>query len=402
MHPAYLRKKKLILAITAIPASTIVMAQDAPATAAKATVQGQNQLAILLVVSMVVLALVIFILGQILLAIGKQAVAKSKQTTAVVTGILVMLFLLSSQSSFAQDAATAEPAEVVSNYGGISSTTFYLFVIVLVIEVIAILFLIFLIRRLYVELVPQKEAAAAKTSRLAEWWAGLDKKIFTKAIPVDREADIILVHDSDGIKELDNALPPWWKYGFLVTIVVAVIYLLNFHVFAYGKNPTQEYAAEIEKANAEKELYESKNKDKIDEKNVPMADAAGIAKAKDIFGTKCLACHGKLGEGGVGPNLTDDYWLHKGSLNDIYHSIKVGYPEKGMQSWANDYTPKEISFLASYVKTLKGTNPPNPKAPQGDLYTEDAAKVTGVDSASAKKEVPTKGKDSVSSSPVVK
>ena len=84
----------------------------------------------------------------------------------------------------------------------------------------------------------------------------------------------------------------------------------------------------------------------------------------------CVACHGAKGEGGVGPNLTDDYWLHKGSLNDVYHTIKVGYADKGMQSWASKFSPKEMSQLASYVKTLKGTNPPNGKAPQGDLYSE--------------------------------
>lgn len=103
-----------------------------------------------------------------------------------------------------------------------------------------------------------------------------------------------------------------------------------------------------------------------------MADAASLAEAKEIFTTKCFACHGKLGEGGAGPNLTDNYWLHKGSLNDIFQSIKHGYPDKGMQSWANVYTPKQISYLASYIKTLHGTNPPNAKAPQGDLYIDSS------------------------------
>ena len=85
----------------------------------------------------------------------------------------------------------------------------------------------------------------------------------------------------------------------------------------------------MQNAQIEKEIYEANNKDKIDENNVPMADANGLAMAKDIFTIKCFACHGKLGEGGAGPNLTDDYWLHKGSLNDIFHTIKTGYPDKG-------------------------------------------------------------------------
>ena len=111
-----------------------------------------------------------------------------------------------------------------------------------------------------------------------------------------------------------------------------------------------------------------------------MADAAGLKAGEKLFELNCVACHLKSGGGNVGPNLTADYWLHKGSLNDIYHTIKVGYPDKGMQSWSNQFTPKEISYLASYIKTLRGTNPPGAKAPQGDLYVEAAAAVK--DSAS--------------------
>ena len=247
---------------------------------------------------------------------------------------------------------------------------------VLITEIIIILFLTFLINRFSAELLPEKKRIRVKANKFKIWWSGLDKKIFTKAIPVEKEADVMLDHDYDGIRELDNALPPWWKYGFYITIGVAVIYLLNFHVFGYGKNPTEEYNAEMAKARVEKEIYDANNKDKIDENNVPMADAAGLAAAKEIFTTKCFACHGKNGEGGAGPNLTDDYWLHKGSLNDIYHSITYGYPDKGMQSWATVYSPKEISYLASYVKTLHGTNPPNAKAPQGDLYVDSSVQAS--------------------------
>ena len=261
-------------------------------------------------------------------------------------------------------------------------------------EVIAILFLAFSVKGMYAALLPEKEIVPAKEkfSTLKKWWSRLDTKIFTKAVPVEQEADVMLDHNYDGIRELDNALPPWWKYGFYITIVAAFVYLLNFHVFGTGKNPTEEYAAEMQNAQIEKEIYEANNKDKIDENNVPMADANGLAMAKDIFTIKCFACHGKLGEGGAGPNLTDDYWLHKGSLNDIYHTIKNGYADKGMQSWAKEFTPKEISFLASFVKTLHGTNPPNAKAAQGDLFTEtistqviDSAKNNKKDTTSSKK-----------------
>ena len=85
----------------------------------------------------------------------------------------------------------------------------------------------------------------------------------------------------------------------------------------------------------------------------------------------CIACHGKDGEGTIGPNLVDDYWLHKGGIKDIFKTIKYGYPEKGMKSWQQDLPAKSINEVASYIKSLRGTNPPNAKEKQGDLYTEE-------------------------------
>jgi cytochrome c oxidase cbb3-type subunit III len=377
----FLIQRKLILTCLAlIPAAA--MAQDA-APAVKNVTSGNNQLAILLVIMTAVLAFVIWGLGQVLLVLTRQLLDKNKRSGNAVTVIATAVLLLAAHAAPAQTPAATEVVNVLPNYGGLSSTTFYLFVTVMIAEVSAIIFMLFAIRRIYTELAPQKEAVAPQTSKLRAWWARMDAKLFTRAVPVAREADVMMDHDYDGIRELDNALPPWWKYGFYITIAIGFVYLLNFHVFGTGQSPTQEYAAEMRKAAIEKEIFESNNKDKIDENNVPMADETGLARAKEIFNTKCWSCHGKLGEGGAGPNLADAYWLHKGSLNDIYHSIKVGYPDKGMQSWATDYTPKEMSFLASYIKTMQGTNPPGAKAAQGELYTEAAIVPAAGDSAKA-------------------
>jgi cytochrome c oxidase cbb3-type subunit III len=376
MRLIQLIKKKIILVAVLLLVMVNVIAQTNTAAATATKTSGYNLLATLLVITTIVLAFAIWALGQVLVELSRQSLEKDKRSK-ILTSILIVGLVMASQTSFAQDAAAV--VKQAPNYGGLSANTFYMFVAVITMEVIAILFLVFSIKRIQAELLPQKQAAVKKSAE--SWWAGLDKKIFTKAIPVEREADFLLDHDYDGIKELDNALPPWWKYGFYFTIVGAFIYMLNFHVMGNGKNPTEEYAAEMEAARVQKEIFESTNKDKIDEQNVPMADAPGLAAAKEIFNTKCFACHGKLGEGGAGPNLTDDYWLHKGSLNDIYNTIKMGYPDKGMQSWANDFTPKEISFVASYVKTFRGTNPPNAKAAQGELYAENA--VTATDSVKA-------------------
>ncbi|WP_205573277.1 cbb3-type cytochrome c oxidase N-terminal domain-containing protein [Flavisolibacter nicotianae] len=203
-----------------------------------------------------------------------------------------------------------------------------------------------------------------------QWWSNLDARLFTKAIPLEKEADHLLDHDYDGIRELDNSLPPWWKYGFYVTIGVAIFYLFRFHVWNTGPTPEQEYQKEMAVAAKQIEEYRKKAGDIVDEKTVTMADAKGIAEGQKIFQSNCFACHGAKGEGGVGPNLTDSYWLHGGTINDVFKTIKYGVPDKGMQAWEKTYSPSQIKALASYIKSLAGTNPPNAKAPQGDPFDE--------------------------------
>jgi cytochrome c oxidase cbb3-type subunit 3 len=126
-------------------------------------------------------------------------------------------------------------------------------------------------------------------------------------------------------------------------------------------------------AAAQMEEYRKKSNNMVDEKTVTMADAAGIADGKQIFQKSCFMCHGSNGEGSVGPNLTDDFWLHGGSINDVFKTIKYGVTEKGMQAWEKTYSPAQIKNLASYIKSLRGTNPANAKAPQGEAYTEATA-----------------------------
>jgi cytochrome c oxidase cbb3-type subunit 3 len=245
-----------------------------------------------------------------------------------------------------------------------------------------------MIRRAFRELSGEADAALARVgqpSTFSKWWSTLDKKWMTKAVPIEKEADVLLDHDYDGIKELDNALPPWWKYGFYITIVVAFIYIFNFHVSGNGKNPAQEYAAEMEAGKKQEEIYKAKTKNIVDENNVTLTDASGIVAGKGLYTQSCVACHGANGEGGIGPNLTDEFWIHGGSLNDIYKTIKIGYPEKGMQSWQSMYNPIQIKELTSYVRSLLGTKPANPKDPQGNLYQEAAIKT---DSTAVKTEQP--------------
>lgn len=235
----------------------------------------------------------------------------------------------------------------------------------------------------------QKEAdlksGRVRQTSLAKWWSDLDKKYFTKAASLEKEADVLLDHDYDGIKELDNALPPWWKWGFYFTVIVAIIYLFRFHVIGSGPTPLQEYDKEMTMAAAKLENFKKNSKEAFDEKTVTLADAKGIADGKKIFTGTCFPCHGASGEGNaVGPNLTDKYWLHGGSIGEVFHTITVGVPDKGMQAWGKTFSPADVRNLASYVLSLQGTNPPNAKAPQGNLY--EAVKAAVKDSLVVKKD----------------
>ncbi len=213
-----------------------------------------------------------------------------------------------------------------------------------------------------------KSGRTEKIAGLRTWWSYLDKKFFTKAAPLEQEADVLLDHDYDGIKELDNALPPWWKWGFYITVVAGIIYLLRFHVFNAGPTPEEEYSREMQVAAAQMEKMK-KSGEAIDEKTVTMADAAGIDAGKKIFAGTCFPCHGANGEGNaVGPNLTDKYWLHGGTLGNVFKTIVNGVPDKGMQAWGKQFSPADIKNVASFVLSLQGSNPPNAKAPQGDLF----------------------------------
>ncbi|MEP7237530.1 MAG: cbb3-type cytochrome c oxidase N-terminal domain-containing protein [Ferruginibacter sp.] len=382
-------KNKTTLTVLSVFSALTLSAQTKAPVAVQAATSGYNQLAVLLIILIIVLAFVIWGMGQVLTALGRQLLDKNKNTTRILSIVLLAGFSMLSQISFAEDA-TANTIKEIPNYGGLTESAYYVFLTVFFVELAVILFLAFSIRRMYTELLPEKVKPKSEGSKLATWWTKMDSKLFTRAVAVEKEADILLDHDYDGIKELDNALPPWWKYGFYITIGIAFIYLLNFHVFGTGLNPTQEYDAEMEHARIEKEVYEATNKDKIDEKNVPLANAEGIKAGQNLFEANCVACHLKDGGGIVGPNLTDNYWLHKGSLNDIYNTIKNGYPDKGMQPWGSMFSPKEISFIASFVKSLKGSKPATPKDPQGEFYVDevivsDSAAVAKPDSAGIKK-----------------
>lgn len=196
-------------------------------------------------------------------------------------------------------------------------------------------------------------------------------KLLTKSTPIEKEEDILLDHNYDGIKELDNSLPPWWKWLFYVTIAFSVVYMLNYHVFNYGLLSTDELKEEIRLAELEKAQILGSGSIVDENKLTVLNDASALFSGKEIFTKNCAACHGQKGEGLVGPNLTDDYWIHGGGIKNIYQVIKNGVPEKGMISWKSQLNSQSILEVGSFIISLRGTNPPNAKAPQGDLWKEE-------------------------------
>jgi cytochrome c oxidase cbb3-type subunit 3 len=250
-----------------------------------------------------------------------------------------------------------------TNVNGISDTAFYILLSVIILEVLIMLTLIYNVRMLLFVRKHRSAGVAADAVPRAHWWDRVNR-----LRPIEQEADLDLGHDYDGIRELDNRLPPWWLYGFYCTIIFACVYLWRYHIGHVAPSSLEEYAIEVRKAEVEKVEYLKRSANNVDENTVKLLTGEGdLAAGKAVFETTCFACHGKRGEGGVGPNLTDDYWLHGGSIVSVFKTIKYGWPDKGMKSWKDDYSPSQIAQLASYVKSLGGTHPDNAKAPQGNL-----------------------------------
>ncbi len=191
------------------------------------------------------------------------------------------------------------------------------------------------------------------------------------AKPMEKEQEIVLDHNYDGIRELDNKLPPWWVYMFYATIIFAVVYLLRFEVFD-GYTQIDEYQTDVAQANEDVAEFKKNNKDLIDAETVEqLTDPADIAAGKTIYTDNCVACHKDSGGGGIGPNLTDDQWILGGGIKNIYHSISEGgRAGKGMIAWKTDLKPSEMAQVASYVMTLHGTNPADGKEPEGEIWTD--------------------------------
>jgi cytochrome c oxidase cbb3-type subunit 3 len=263
---------------------------------------------------------------------------------------IVILFNLFAFNGFSQELSTGTSKQE-------TNTSQIVLIAVLIISIIVLFVLIYIIYALNIFL-----NSARKTGDIKE---AIPLLSLTGAVPIEREYEILLNHNYDGIHELDNKLPPWWVYMFYGTIVFGIFYMWYYHIYGTGNIQEDEYKTEMAQAEIQMKLTAGK----VDENSVTLlADISKLKNGEVIYQSNCAPCHGKKGEGKVGPNLTDIYWLHGGDIKDIFKTIKYGVPAKGMIPWQDQLSPSQIQEVSSYILKLKNTNPPNPKAPQGDLY----------------------------------
>lgn len=280
---------------------------------------------------------------------------------------LIMIFFQSSLI-FAQTAAPVSE--------GVNMETYNTILLIMLLVLINLVF----IPLLFTGDESKSETAEVKVSAFQEL-----KQKFYGLKPIEEEKSLLIDEDYDGIQELNNTVPPWFNVLFLATIIFAIVYLLDYHVFKTGKLPLQEYNDEVRAAELQREEL-IRTGAFINESNVAfLKDAESLSEGKNIYTINCIPCHGGKGEGIVGPNLTDEYWIHGGGIKNIFKTVKYGVPVKGMISWQTQLNPKKMQQVASYVISLQGTNPAGGKAPEGNLYKEQDSSAVKSDSLKSDK-----------------
>lgn len=323
----------------------------------------------------ILLIIQLFVVRAISLAIKSVSDSDIFNKKNNLNGILVITGLLFAQQGFSQNSNASEP--LVS----FTDTDIYVLIVLNVLLSGVVLWMYSQFQQvLKIAGIIKQEENKSSIWNIEQW--------LTKAVPVEKEAAIQFEHEYDGIRELDNVLPPWWVWMFYATIAFSIVYLIHYHISPIkalekigfvgpGVGQEELYKMEVEQAEKEKQAYLAKAANNINENNVEaLTDANEIAQGKEIFMSNCATCHGKEAQGGAGPNLTDDYWLHGGGVKNIFKTIKYGVPEKGMIAWEAQLSPKQIQQVASYILTLRGTNPAGAKEPQGELWKEDNATAT--------------------------
>jgi len=256
-------------------------------------------------------------------------------------------------------------------------TMMFGFMILILLLLIAIAFIVQAIENVLYNTLDDEAKVRYVASKEEKWEWTWGKNMYAKLLgskPIEEEGEIILDHNYDGIRELDNNLPPWWVYLFYASIVFGVVYMLRFHVFN-DYDQKLEYEQEMAAAQLEIEAYKKTAKGLVDATTVELlTDASDLSAGKGIFENNCVACHMVDGGGGIGPNLTDPNWILGGGIKNVFHTISEGGRDgKGMIAWKLNLKPAEIAQVASYVLSFQGTIPANPKDPEGDIWVDPNA-----------------------------
>ena len=370
----YLRHTVLLPSILLITLPAIAQVTDAPPAGTPLIQVGMDTNYILLLIA-VVQTIMVITLGSVIKAMGGPGsilVAHFKRIAQMrATGAAMAVFFLS-LPAFANAASAAGQVSPDTIFWLLATTDVVLFFI-LAAQLI-------MLHGVVKAVAPATDidVVAVQSNSFAQ---DLLKRL-TKTVKVEHEKEIELHHEYDGIKELDNQLPPWWLWLFYGTIAWAVLYMVNVHVLDIWPKQIQEYEQEMAQAKADVEAYLANNAAAVDE-NTAAIDPSMIANGKAIFDMNCKACHGVAGEGTVGPNLTDDHWKNGGGIKNIFKTVKYGVPERGMIAWKAQLSPIEIHAVANYIISLHGTNPPNAKPAEGELWIEDAAQGTTTEAVTA-------------------
>jgi cytochrome c oxidase cbb3-type subunit 3 len=253
----------------------------------------------------------------------------------------------------------------------------FAFMALVLLILIAIAFIVQAIENVLFHTLDDEAKARYLATKEEKWEWTWGKNLYNNLLgskPMEAEGEIILDHNYDGIRELDNNLPPWWVYLFYASVVFAVVYLVRFHIYN-DYTQDEEYAQEVAIAQLEIEEYKKTAKGLVDANSVELlTDASDLNAGKIIFESNCVACHMADGGGGIGPNLTDQNWILGGGIKNVFHTISEGGRDgKGMIAWKQSLKPVEIAQVASYVLTFEGTTSANPKDAEGDIWVDPNA-----------------------------
>lgn len=342
------------LLLAAVPAKAQEAAQAAVQELPPADFFSLNTDSLLMMFA-IFLILPIYFLAKLLIFGVKINLDKKAKTLSV----LAVVGLLSTSTAHA------------SAFGQFNYVTWMLFIVILI-ELLVIAILAYHATKLlnwFTGSEASAQNAVEKPSIAFTIWQKMNK-----FRPMEEEGDLDIGHEYDGIKELDNVTPPWFTMGFAASIIFAVVYLWVYHVSESAPLQEEEFKIEMAVAQANLEEYLKTQANQVDENTVTLlTDAASISNGKKLFEANCVACHKNDGGGSIGPNLTDEFWLHGGSVKEVFTTIKYGVLDKGMVPWKDEMSPNQIAQLVAYIHTLQGTNPPGAKAAEGAPHVEGAS-----------------------------